>query len=518
MRLSLYLVLGLTVSFFVPAGAAERPNLLLIVTDNQSASLLGAYGNTEIRTPNIDRLARQGMLFERAYAASGVCSPSRASLLTGLMPSQHGVHNGLPQRIGVPGWSGIEEFRTLPQTLSDAGYEAALVGKWHLGVSDTPQVGFEHWVTFLGGHTSSFVDAEIFDNGRSYNVEELGEHLTDFWTRRAVEFLRARESTRPFFLMLSYNGPYMLPPTVNEPPTNRFATTYEGVSLSMPQEPVHPYLRAWAKQNSFEMPGVVGGTWGWAAIDALNNRRAMLNVAAEMSMVDDGIGRVLAELENLGLDENTLVVFTSDQGSAFGQQGLWGNSSWGSPPPAYNSHMQVPLIFRDPGRIDAGKRRDMMIAQVDLLPTVLDYLGLADKEIADSPGRSFAPALKGESIEWKDEVFFEYITTRVVQTGKWKYTKRFADGPMELYDMENDPGETTNLAGDESRAAIAADLDARLERFFATYADPEFDVWKGGTGKALVFYGKSEDHVFVDAFPGWREPFIEKREPFRDRQ
>jgi len=500
----------------LPAMAADLPNVLLIISDNQSAGLLGAYGNKEIHTPTIDRLARQGMLFERAYAASGVCSPSRATLLTGLMPSQHGVHNGLPQRPSIPGWSAIEEFRTLPQTLADAGYETALVGKWHLGVSDTPQLGFQDWVTFLGGHTSSFVDAQIFDNGRSYNVKELNEHLTDFWTRRAIEFLNERDTGRPFFLMLSYNGPYMLPPTVNEAPTNRFAELYRDAELSMPQEPVHPYLRAWTKQTSFEMPGVVGGTWGWAAIDALNNRRAMINVAAEMTLLDDGVGRVLQELERLGLANDTLVVFTSDQGSAYGQQGLWGNSSWGSPPPAYNSHMQVPLIFRQPEKIRANKRQEIMINQTDIFPTLLDYIGLGDKEIAGTPGRSFAPALTGGRLDWDNTVFFEYITTRVIQTPEWKFTKRFPDGPNELYDMIADAGETTNRVDDPALAPLVADLDARLEVFFNRYASPDFDVWHGGTGKALVFYGKAEDHIFVDAFPGWQEPFTEKRTPFSE--
>jgi arylsulfatase A-like enzyme len=309
----------------------------------------------------------------------------------------------------------------------------------------------------------------------------------------------------------------MLPPTVNEPPTNRFAEIYEDATLTMPQEPVHPYLRAWAKQNSFEMPGVVGGTWGWAAIDALNNRRAMINVAAETTMVDDGIGRVLAKLDRLGLTDDTLVVFTSDQGSAYGQQGLWGNTSWGSPPPAYNAHMQVPLIFRHPDEISRGKRRDMMINQVDILPTVLDYLSLGDKEIAGTPGKSFAAVLHGQKIDWDDTVFFEYISTRVIQTRQWKFTKRFTGGPNELYDMAADPGETVNLVNDASMASVVADLNARLEAFFTEYADPEFDLWKGGTGKALVFYGKAENRIFADALPGWREPFIEKRPPFRDR-
>ncbi|MEQ1803026.1 MAG: sulfatase-like hydrolase/transferase, partial [Gammaproteobacteria bacterium] len=208
----------------VPGPAvAARPNVLLILTDNQSPSLIGAYGNREIRTPNIDQLAAEGTLFTRAFATSGVCSPARATLLTGLIPSRTGVHNGLPERFAVPDYSAIEEFRNLPQTLADAGYATALVGKYHLGASDRPQLGFGTWVTFSGGHTESFVKQAVVDNGRTFDVAATGEHLTDFWTRRAVDFIDAQSGRQPFFLMLSYNGPYVLPPTVLDPPTTRHA-------------------------------------------------------------------------------------------------------------------------------------------------------------------------------------------------------------------------------------------------------------------------------------------------------
>ena len=151
--------------------AADRPNILLIVTDNQSEQLLGAYGNTEVLTPNIDTLARDGMKFDRFYATSGVCSPTRASLMTGLMPSQHGVHNGLPSVFDIPDWSAVAEFRSLPQTLAEAGYATGLIGKYHLGAPSTAQMGFQHWVTFPTGHTTSFHEVEIIDNGSRYRLQ-----------------------------------------------------------------------------------------------------------------------------------------------------------------------------------------------------------------------------------------------------------------------------------------------------------------------------------------------------------
>lgn len=497
------------------AQAAERPNLLLIVTDNQSPGLLGAYGNADIRTPNIDSLARRGMRFDNAYATSGVCSPTRATLLTGLLPSQTGVHNGLPGRFKVTDWSAIEEFRNLPQTLADAGYRTGMIGKYHLGDHAKAQLGFEFWTTFRGGHTESFVDVEVIDNGTTLNIADIDTHITDYWTRRAVDFVAQQTDDRPFFLMLSYNGPYILPPTVNEPAHNRHAGYYDANPPTMPQNPVHPYLREWAK--SMRMPvKVVGGTYAWAAIDALNNQQAMNKIAAEMTMVDDGVGAVLEALDDSGLADDTVVVFLSDQGSAYGQLGLWGNSSWGAPAPAYRANMQIPLIFRHPGRVPPGSVNNLMIDEFDLFPTLLDYLGLADREIANTPGHSFAQALTGETIDWDDTVFFEYIDTRVIQTRRWKLTKRFLAAPDELYDLAADPGETRNLIGTLAARETIAALDARLTEFFDAHADPRFDIWNGGTAKATLFYGGRNDR-FADHFAGWRQPFTEKAEPFRDR-
>ena len=496
------------------AWGADQPNVLLIVTDNQSPDLLGAYGNPDILTPNIDRLADEGLKFEQAYATSGVCSPTRATLLTGLLPSQTGVHNGLPGRYKVADWSAIEGFRNLPQTLADAGYRTGMVGKYHLGDHVKAQLGFEFWVTFRGGHTESFVDVEVTDNGDQFNVTDLGLHITDYWTKRSVDFLQQQTDDRPFFLMLSYNGPYILPPTVNEPPTNRHAEHYAENPPTMPQFPVHPYLREWAKATRMRVD-VAGGTYPWAAIDALNNQQAMNTIASEMTMVDDGIGAVLTALDEQGLATNTLVVFLSDQGSAYGQLGLWGNSSWGAPAPAYRANMQIPLIVRHPGQVPAGKTNALLIDEFDLFPTLLDYLGLSDRKIANTPGRSFAPALRGDDIDWDDTVFFEYIDTRVIQTRDWKYTKRFLATPNELYDLRNDPGETTNLADEPEFNDIATKLDARLTGFFDQYADPRFDIWRGGTAKATLFYGGRNDR-FADHFPGWTPPITEKATPFRD--
>ncbi len=493
--------------------AEDLPNIVMIVSDNQSQSLLGTYGNTEIRTPNIDRLAAEGVRYDNAYAVSGVCSPTRATLLTGLLPSQTGIHVALQANVDVENWSAIEEFRNLPETLRAAGYKTALVGKYHLGAHEKPQLGFDYWVTFPGGHTTTFYDELVIDNDKVYREPS---HLTDFWTDRAIDFISRQSAGQPFFLLLTYNGPYMLPPTVTMEPNNRHAQHYLENPPSFPQEPVHPFLKTWAKGRGPNGLMVREGTTAWTAIEALNNKTAIINAAAETSMVDDGVGEVIDSLGQHGFSDNTLVIYTSDQGSSYGHHGLWGNTSWSFPFAAYTINMQVPLIYWQPGKIPGGQTNDMMVAQVDLLPTLLDHIGLDDIVIEDTPGKSFAATLEGDEIQWEDAVYFEFVTSRAVQTRKWKYIRRFpASDPRELYDLEVDPNETENLISSAKHVEVISRLDSRLARYFDTYADEKYDLWNGGTAKGRLLeehYGR--DDIFHKRFPNWRPPFVEKAKPF----
>jgi arylsulfatase A-like enzyme len=516
--------------------AAQPPNVVLIVTDNQSETLLGAYGNTDVRTPNIDALAEEGMLFSRAYATSGVCSPTRATLMTGLLPSQHGVHNGLPSKFDVEDWAAVEEFRSLPQTLANAGYNTALVGKYHMGAPQKPQMGFQYWVTFPSGHTTSFRNVDIIDNGETYVLED--EHLTDFWTRKAEQFIADQSSEKPFFLYLAYNGPYNLPPLVTRPPENRHAEYYEKHVPEFPQEPVHPFLRRAAIEDSSvedvlkeqaeykewgvkdaESTGQLGASaelsYGWQTIHALNNKTAMINLASEMTMIDDGVGRILETLRERGLQENTIVVFTSDQSSAYGQHGLWGNSSWAKPHPVYKEHMQIPLIVRQPKLVSDSTVSDRVISQYDIFPTLLELVGMGDKDIARSPGRSFAPMLHGQEQPWVDTAFFEYITARAIVKDEWKFVKRMFGEPSELYHLSVDPNEDRNLFGGAAYKQIAAELSDELDEFFLTHADERFDPWRGGTGKAILMY-MGKNGRFSAQFPNWQPPVTERLEPFSD--
>ncbi len=507
------LILLMVYSPFI-LSAETRPNIVLIVSDNQGSSLLGTYGNEEIKTPNIDSLASEGIRFNNAFAVNGVCSPTRATLLTGLIPSQTGIHVALPSDINVPDWSAIEEFRSLPQTLSEAGYNTGLVGKYHLGMPDKPQLGFEYWVTFPSGHTTTFYDQTVIDNGKTYVV---AKHLTDFWTEKAVHFLSKQKQDKPFFLYLAYNGPYNLPPTVTMEPNNRHAAYYTKNTPSMPQEKIHPYLKNWAQGGRGPTSLMVKeGTTAWTAIEALNNKTAMINAASETAMVDDGVGTVMQKLKELGMDHNTVVIYTSDQGASYGHHGLFGNTSWSFPFTAHNINMQVPLIIRHPNRVPRGIETDRIINQFDLFPTLLGYIGMGDRRIANTPGKDFTPMLSGKDVDnWDDAAFFEFVTVRVIRTPGWKYMKRLDDEePNTLYDLKNDPEERVNLIDNPAYIDVAKELDARLTAFFDKYSDKKYDVWKGGTAKGILlqkYYGRND--IFRDRFPNWKEPSL-KKAPF----
>jgi len=503
-------------------------NVIVILVDNVPAKLIGAYDNELIKTPQIDRLARQGLTMKQAYASSGVCSPTRATLLTGLLPSQTGVHNALPSDVGVKNWSAIGEFRNLPQTFSDAGYRTGLVGKYHLGTPEKAQLGFDSWVTFSSGHTSSFYGVEVTDNKKKYRVTE---HITDFWSQKAVEFIESKESSKPFFLYLSYNGPYMLPPLVLESARNRHAEYYRTNPLPIPQDPIHPFLQNLVNQAVADSNG--GGEFlkgwraeesghkrrwsdvAWGMVQALNNPVAMTHAVSELTMVDDGVGTVMESLRKNNLEENTLVIFTSDQGSSLGEHGLWGNSSAALPTTAYDENMHIPLIFWQPGKIQAGEHSDLMINQFDIAPTLVDYVGMQGKTFKGTPGRSFSPLLHGNAMESRNAIFFEYMRTRAIRTKEWKLIVRFPDGPNELYNLGQDPGEYVNLAGSAEHSTIEKSLSKELESFFNTYASTEYDPWSGGSAKAVMEYG-DRNQFYIDFFPNWEVPSVSILPEFRD--
>ncbi len=464
------------VLFSLLAHSAELPNLVLIMTDNHGAWTLGCYGNPDIRTPNIDKLAEEGILFTRAFSSNAVCSPTRATFLTGLLPSQHGVHRYLGAggaQVGPRAVSTIAEFRTLPEILAESGYVCGLSGKWHLGLNMEPQEGFTFWVTKPHGHTREFYGQPVIENGE---IHSEPSYLTEYWTDRGVEFIEdaaASQPRRPFFLFLAYNGPYGLGSSMLEPGGNRHAAYYAGKTLdSFPRETVHPWL--YSTRNLFGQPA------------------SRERYAAEVSGVDDGVGRIMETLRSLDLDDNTLVVFTADQGLAGGHSGLWGMGDHTRPLTAFDGTMWIPLIFRHPEHIPASRRSGIMVSNYDFLPTVLDYLGLGEHmpDEPPSPGRNFHSVLQGTQVNWDNVTFYEFENVRAIRTPEWKYIERIHEEPNELYDLRRDPGERNNLIESPAHAAARERLRRRLHRFFDRYAVPKWDLWNSGKSKTGLITGE----------------------------
>jgi arylsulfatase A-like enzyme len=470
--------------------ASKQPNILLIFVDNQPAEMTGCYGNAEIHTPHLDKLAGGGVLFRRTYCPNAMCSPCRAAVLTGLMPSQHGIHTWLDDTkmdLWPENWNALAEFRTLPEMLGDQGYATALIGKYHLGLPQAAQNGFAHWVAHGAGHVTSFYDNPIFDNGAAYVAPG---HSVDFFTDKAVDYIESRRADRrdPFFLFLTYPAPYGHWPSIEGPPENRYAELYRDAPMtSVPREGINRKVLDWIHMRLTKLPGEEEDFYKSLA-QIPNDLPSLRNYYSQMTMVDDGVGRVVAKLEETGLAEDTLVVYTADHGMSLGHHGIWGHGedSWPSNNHGISHH--IPLIFSRPGALPPGTACDALVGTTDIFATILDYVGLDPPPRDRSPARTFAHLLEGEDAAWEDAVFMEQEETRSIRTREWLFMKRFRNDAYpfedELYNIAEDPDESRDLATLPQCQGVVAELSGRIDTFFGYYADPRYDLWRGGTVKS----------------------------------
>lgn len=467
----------------------RRPNIILIMADNMGAWPIGCYGNNEIQTPNIDKLGYGGLIFDRAFSSNPVCSPTRATFFTGLIPSQHGVHCYIDNKymIGPESWNTIEELTTLPEILSNSGYVCGLSGKWHLGDHLNVATGFSYWVCKPGGHTDGFYDQDVIESGEITKVEG---YVTDYWTKRGIEFIKSNRD-RKFFLALTYNGPYGLSPLMLRQAKNRWGKYYNGMNFeSFVVDRMHP----WQNGNK----------------NFHNTQSAKERYASEISGIDDGIGKILETLSELKIDSNTLIIFTADQGWVGGQNGIWGMGDHTIPKGASDLMMRIPLIFYHPGVIEAGVRDSTLISNYDFAITTLNYTGIT-KENVDygtmvlSPGRDFSSIIKGGlniTTTIEEDIFYEMENTRAIRTQHWKYIERYPDGPNELYNIIIDPQERFNVFGQNHSSEKILELGTKLKKYFAKYANPRYDLWNEGTSKVQFISGK--DSTYLKSY--FREP------------
>lgn len=468
------------------------PNIVLIFTDNQQASTLGCYGNSEIHTPHIDALAASGVTFDNAFCPNAFCSPCRASLMTGLMPAQHGVQSWIDDRAKAAwpkGWHTMDGFSTLPQRLKTAGYVSALIGKYHLGELETPMPGFDHWVSMADGHVRSFTRNDINENGRHYHHEGSS---VDFFTDKAVEFIEARASQpEPFFLYLPLPSPYAHWPATKEADRNRHTDRY----ANCPMETIPRRGLSKAAADGFLMKSQAsgGGLDYSMLVRAPNDLGTLRRYYAQISMIDDGVGRIIETLDRLGLSDETLIIFTADHGISLGDHGFWGHGGGPYPSNMHRAAHSVPLIARYGQHHVPGARPKVMVQNMDAFATILEAAGpeVAGLPVQTGPdpiaARSFLSAMAGHDapIHTDDLIFAEQEETRVARSKQWVLFKRFKAAPGfpledELYDVEVDPLETRNLAQNPAYADVIRSLSDKIDAYFAIYSRPEANLWAGG--------------------------------------
>ena len=435
----------------------SRPNVLFILSDDQGPWAMRCAGNTDIVTPALDEIAAAGIRFTDFFCVSPVCSPARASLMTGDIPSRHGVHDWI--RAGNVGDQRVDFLAgqtLLTDRVAAAGYRCGLIGKWHLGASDMPRAGYVTWFAHPSG-MSPYYNVPMQDGNRTVTIER---YLTDEISDRALTFVRD-ESRRaePFWLSLNYTAPHY--PWIDAHP-REYTDLYAGCAFeSCPQERPHPWTAYGnpATDEGFRRP-----------------RESLIGYFAATTAMDAGIARVLRELDKLELMQSTLVIFMSDNGMNCGQHGIWGKGNGTRPQNMYDTSVKVPCLIAQPGRIAPGVS-DALLSGYDLFPTLLAYLGLADSPARPRPGRSFSALLEGRALRRDDAVvvYDEYGPVRMLRTREWKYVHRYPDGPHELYDLRNDAGERRNVVDDATYRATVAMLRARLAEWFACYVDPALD-------------------------------------------
>ena len=429
-----------------------RPNIVLILMDDLRWDELGCVGHPFVRTPHIDRIAREGVRYNNAFATTPLCSPSRASFLTGRYPHAHGIIDNVDRS------ELSHRLVTFPLLLQRAGYETGYVGKWHMGVDDSRRPGFDFWVSIKGQGT--YNDPEINEDGR---VAKVPGYVTDIFNDRAVAFLK-RPRTKPFLLYLAHKAVH---PDVTQFADGRLSDPSSGIF-----RPADRHRDLYADQPIPRRQNVTDRLDGKPAlrrqIDDLPPLGPSTGTSDEtirsrlrmLMAVDDGVGRIFEALEQIGKSDETLILFTSDHGYFYGEHGLSVERRL-----AYEEAIRIPLLMRYPRLIHAGQVLDPMVLSIDLAPTLLEIGGAPIPD--DVRGRSLLPLLDGRTWAPRHSFLIEYFSDTVfprvrnmgyhaVRTERWKYIHYNELAEMdEFYDLESDPFEMRNLI-DEPAGAIAS--------------------------------------------------------------
>lgn len=450
---------------FARADAApSKPNILVFLTDDHGQWAQHAYGNAELKTPNLDALAARGVRMTNCFTPCPVCSPARASFYTGRMPSQHGIHDWIEEAVEAYKHPGLNGQTLISELLQAAGYHTGLVGKWHCGREREPQRGFDRWFSYWVNQYPHLGVQNFSDQGK--HVVENGPQ-SPLLTDRAIDFLHDHHangstSAKPFFLVVGYVDTHS--PHKDAPP--ELVEQYQSATFS--DIPDEHFSAAHGKIRE-----------GKAATPKAENAR-LAEYYGAVSSIDREIGRILDELKSTGQLDNTLIVYTGDHGLNCGHHGIWEKGNGTLPQNFLDESIRIACSVSWPaGGILQNTTCGDFVNHTDLWATLLDIAGSTPdaKVMAElnSPGKSYLPQLRGKAAEkWSDAQFSEYGNARMVRTAEHKLILRYAYAdklyPSEFYDLESDPRETINGYADPKNAAIVQRLTARIDEFFGKYS------------------------------------------------
>jgi N-acetylglucosamine-6-sulfatase len=447
------------------AQPARRPNVLIILTDDQRWDALSCAGNPHLKTPNIDRLAAEGVRFKNAFCTTSLCSPSRASILSSLYAHAHTVSNNFTE---YP-----TDLDSFPVRLQKAGYDTGYIGKWHMGEdNDEPRPGFNHFITHRG--QGKYFDTEFNTNGTGRKVHK--GYYTHVVTDMALEFLRQDRGEKPFMLVLGHKAPHSF-----YTPEPKYAAAFDAVKIPYPATAFQLDDKPdWFKARLDTWHGIYGPLFDFrkkfpdrrpeAVADFEQMTRSYWGT---LLSVDDSVGRLYQHLQHSGQLDNTLIIYMADNGLLNGEHGMVDKRTMHEP------SIRIPLIARYPGLTPADQPKviEQQVLTHDIAPTVLDVCGA--EALARSHGRSFKSLVQQGDAGWRKSWYYAYNyekqfpytpNVRGVRTDEWKYIHYpHGDGSpdrhkAELYHIASDPNETTNLASRPEHAARIAELRAELER------------------------------------------------------
>lgn len=477
-------VIALCIATNVVSQQKKQMNIIYILSDDHRYDAMGFMNKIQgLQTPGMDKMAREGAHLKNAFVSTALCSPSRASILTGQYAHTHKV---VDNESPLPG-----NLVFFPQYLQKKGYQTAFLGKWHMGnTGDQPQPGFNYWLSFHGQGVYNNPTFNI--NGKRIKQPE-GSYTTDLLTDYAVEWLNNRNKQKPFFLYLSHKGvhsefypakrhegkyaniPIITPPSMYLTATD--SSKHFGISTA-PATPVnYKDIPAWVRNQRYSWHGVDFMYHGTIPFNSFYRR-----YLETLQAVDESVERILVWVKEHGLEKNTMVVYMGDNGFSFGEHGLIDKRH------AYEESMRVPLLVWAPGMVKPGSVLEHTIMNIDIAPT---FLELADvKKPEQMQGSSFAGLLREENTKWRNRVFYEYYwevafpstpTIFAVRTDRFKYIYNYGTWDInELYDLQKDPYEMNNLIRDKSYQKEGLQLKQELFEWLKSTGGLQIPLKKPG--------------------------------------